>query len=318
MANPGTKPARRREPKIFPTYSSFLRERFGRRVRKIPVDGGFTCPNRDGSRGRGGCIFCDNRAFSPAAGRGSSVSSQLSRGQPAQGRQARAFIAYFQPFTGTYAPVARLRQLFEEAIRFPEVVGVAVATRPDCLPEPILDYLQELGEKTFLSVELGIQTLEDQTLKFIRRGHRARESLQAMEALSSRGLSWTAHLILGLPGETEREMKRSAAEVCARGPAGLKFHQLMVIRQTDLERLWRQGTVRTLELEEYAGILGDILEETPPTLVIHRLAADCRPDRGLLAPAWSAQKTRARDFILRELARRGILFLNSGLSSTGA
>jgi hypothetical protein len=292
--------------RLFYPFSQFLRERFGCKVYKLTVDAGFTCPNRDGTRGRGGCIYCENRSFSPAAGSRLSVSQQVEKEKRlAAGRYgASKFIVYFQPFTNTYGPVATLRALYGEALSVPDVVGLSVGTRPDCTPPEVLDYLEELAGRTHLWLEFGLQSAHDRTLEAINRGHTFGEFQDAVRRAQGRGIFICVHLILGLPGETTEMMHQTAERVAELGIDGIKIHHLHVVRDTVLERAYRQGQVRLLSMPEYAGLAADVIERLPPWTVLQRFVGDVQGDT-LVAPKWEEGKLRVLESIQAELRRRG-------------
>jgi uncharacterized protein len=290
----------------FYPYSQFLRERFGCRVYKLTVDAGFTCPNRDGTRGHGGCIYCENSSFSPAAGSRLSVRDQVEKEiRLARERYgAHKFIAYFQPFSNTYAPVEKLRALHAEALSVDGVVGLSIGTRPDCVPPPVLDYLGELAGRTHLWVEYGLQTSHDVTLQLVNRGHSFAEFEDAVRRTQGRGIFICVHLILGLPGE-DREMIRQTAERLARlGVDGVKLHHLHVVRNTVLAGMHAEGRVKLLELGEYVQLCADVLERLPPWTVLQRFVGDVQGD-SLIAPKWNEGKLRVLEAIQEELSRRG-------------
>jgi len=292
--------------RLFHPYSQFLKERFGCRVSKLTVDAGFTCPNRDGSRGTGGCIYCDNAAFSPAAGSRLSVRAQLENEKRlAAGRYGAAkFIAYFQPFSNTYAPVERLKALHDEALAVEGVVGLSLGTRPDCVPPEVLDYLETLARRTHLWVEYGLQSSHDATLALINRGHDFAEFEDAVRRTQGRGIFICVHLILGLPGETPAMMRETAERVARLGPDGVKLHHLHVVKDTPLAEMHRRGEVRLLELDEYVGLCADVIERLPPWTVLQRFVGDVQGER-LIAPRWNAGKLRVLEKIQAELSRRG-------------
>ncbi|MHC4917844.1 MAG: tRNA modification radical SAM protein MnmL/YtqA, partial [Planctomycetota bacterium] len=234
----------------FYPFSQFLKARFGCKVYKLTVDAGFTCPNRDGTKGRGGCIYCENRSFSPAAGSRLSVSEQIGKEKrlALERYGAKQFIAYFQPFTNTYGPVERLRELYEEALSVPSVVGLSLGTRPDCTPDEVLDYLEELAGRTHLWLEYGLQSAQDRTLELINRGHVFGEFEDAVTRARGRGIFMCVHLILGLPGETPDMMRDTADRVAALGVDGVKIHHLHVVHDTALEKMFRRGEVKMLEM----------------------------------------------------------------------
>lgn len=297
------------EPYFFTTYARRLAEAgfAGRRIRKVTLHGGFTCPNLDGTKGRGGCTYCDNRSFSPVAGsRGLSVTRQLEAGTAWLREHLRAdgFIAYFQPYSGTYAPVARLRSLYEEALAFPGVVGLAVGTRPDCFSAEAADLLEELAGRAHVTVELGLQSAFDETLRRVNRCHGFAEFAAAMELARGRAFETCVHVILGLPGEGPPHYRETAAALGRWDFHGIKIHPLHVVAGTALARDYGRGSYRPLEMEEYVAGLADFLERMPPQVGVQRFTADA-PEPMLLAPHWCRQKDGIRSALLREFRRRG-------------
>lgn len=282
--------------------SAHLRERFGGPVYKVPVDAGLSCPNRDGSNGTGGCIYCDNSSFSPARA-SLPVRRQIAEGMASGRPGVNQFIAYFQSFSNTHGPLERLRSLFDEALSCPGVVGLAIATRPDCLPEPVLDHLATLSRQYPLWLELGLQSACDFTLEQINRGHTAADFEAAAIRCRRAGIEICAHLILGLPGEGPREMAQSAGLLARLGVEGVKLHLLHVVRGTELERRYLQGRVPLMGPRQYVHQVCDLLEILPPEMVIHRLQADC-PRALLVAPAWMNRKSSILNAIDRTLEDR--------------
>jgi hypothetical protein len=284
----------------------WLRRRFGRRVQKVSVDGGFTCPNVDGTVAVGGCVFCDNRSFSPSrrAPR-AGITQQLERGIRLLKHRydVDRFFAYFQPATNTYAPVERLRPLYEEALAHPKVVGLAIGTRPDCVPDDVLDLIEELARRTYVSLELGLQTIHDRSLDWMNRGHHHEQFVDAVARARGRGFSLCAHVILGLPGESRECMRATAREVARQGLDAVKVHNLYVVRGTPMEADYRAGKVPLLSLPEYASLVADFLELLPPEMVIERTSGEA-PGDYLVAPDWCRDKPAIRHAILDELARR--------------
>ncbi len=286
--------------------NSYLRERFGCRVQKISLDAGLTCPNRDGVKGTGGCIYCNARGSGTGAhGRGLSIREQLEAGRAAVARRygAERFIAYFQSFSNTYAPLARLRALYEEAASVPGVAALFIGTRPDCVSEEVLDLLAEFSRRLLVWVEYGLQTANEETLAAIGRGHGLQEFLAAAAATRSRGIPVCAHIILGLPGETREDARRTAQVLAQAGVEGVKIHSLYIVRGTALEELYRRGGYRPLSREEYASWAADVIERLPPEVVIQRLTGDPHPAE-LVAPAWCRDKAAVLAAIRGELARR--------------
>lgn len=284
-------------------YSACLKKRFGSPVVKIPVNAGFSCPNRDGTKSRQGCAFCDNRAFSPAADRTTPPLEQLQTAIRRAGGRGQAFIAYLQPFSNTYGDAEQLRAAYEPLIQVPGVVGLAIGTRPDCLPGPVCAYLGDLARRTFLSVELGLQSSHDTTLTRINRGHTFGEFTSAVERLSSMNIETVAHVILGLPGESREMMFETAARCAALPLAGVKIHQLMIIKGTPMEQLFTQGNVAGLSLEEYAPLVCGFIERLRPDQYVHRIMSDInmvgatRLSPILIAPEWSTQKQSSIKFL---------------------
>lgn len=286
--------------------SRYFRETFGAPVRKVSVDAGFSCPNRDGTVGSAGCIFCDNAAFSPARRRGlPGVTEQLDDGirRLADRYGESKYIAYFQTATNTYASVERLKALYEEALRHAGIVGLAVGTRPDCLSDETLDLLAEIDRKTWLSLEIGLQSGHDKTLAFLRRGHDCAAFFDAVRRAKARRLRLGAHLILGLPDESRAEIRQTAERIAPLGLESVKLHNLYVVKETPLAELWSAGKVALPTLEEYADIAVDVLERLAPETVIERLAGDA-PRSFLLAPEWSARKNAAQNAIISAFQRR--------------
>ena len=293
--------------KRYNAFSHELKRVFGCKVQRISIDAGFSCPNRDGTLDTKGCIYCGGHG-SGSFGilRDLGVAAQLEDGKEVMRRKYRAhkFIAYFQAYSNTYAPVEVLRTLFDEALDVSEIVGIIIATRPDCLPEDVLDYLAKLSERTYLWLELGLQTSSDSSLKFINRHHDHACSVSAIERAKSRGLRVCAHIILGLPGETREEMLAMAGELNRLGVDGVKLHLLHVMKGTRLAEMYLQGGVELLDRDSYAGLVCDLLERLDPKILIHRLTGDGGHDN-LLAPLWSLKKFEILNLIDAELARRG-------------
>jgi len=287
--------------------NSCLKERFGQRVQKITLDAGMTCPNRDGRVSTGGCLYCNARGSGTGAwGRGQDIPAQMQAGMARLSRRygAARFIAYFQSFSNTYAPLATLRGLYDAALAPPQVVGLAVGTRPDCLNDAILDLLAGYARDRLVWLELGLQSAHDATLARLNRGHDAACFRQAAARAAARGLAVVAHVILGLPGEGPREMA-ATAEFLARLPvAGVKIHLLYVVKDSGLARLHDQGEYVCLTEEQYVSAVVDFIERLPSHLVIHRLTSDPHAAE-LVAPAWCLDKPRVMNLIREEFSRRG-------------
>ncbi len=273
-------------------FNAWLKNRFGRRVQKITVDAGLTCPNRDGTVGTGGCIYCNARGSGTGAmAAGIGVAEQVRRGAEAMARRykAKKFIAYFQSFSNTYAPVDRLRRLYDAALSVPDVVGLSVGTRPDCVDREKIDLLAGYAESRMVWVEYGLQSAHDATLARINRGHDFGCFREAVALTRNRGIFICAHVILGLPGEDPRAMMETADAVAALGMDGIKIHLLYVTRGTALERLYASGGYRPLEQDEYADLVVDFIRRLPPGMVIQRVTGDPHPEE-LVAPEWALCK----------------------------
>lgn len=293
------------ETRIY-SFSRFLREKYGAKVWKIPVDAGFTCPNRDGSKGRGGCIYCRMDSFSRLQSeQNMSVATQIEEGlRIARARKGlEKFIVYFQSSTNTYAPVPLLRELFTEAIAHPGVVGLAISTRPDCISPEVVQLLTELSTRTDLWVELGLQSIHDATLRHIQRGHTFADFDKAVQALSLLPLRICVHLIIGLPGETREMMQQTAVAMAQRPIHEIKLHPLLILDKTQLAQDHAQGLVQELTLDEYAALVVDFIERMPQEMVMQRLTAEA-PQEMLVAPRWALEKHAVRRAIEKELLLR--------------
>jgi radical SAM protein (TIGR01212 family) len=300
------KPAFRKGSKRYYDFKSYLGDTFGARVAKLTVDAGFTCPNRDGTRSTGGCVYCDGRGSAHRqAGTLPSVTEQLRMGMERyRDSGAEKFIAYFQTFTNTYGPVGELRRLYDEALDFsPDIVGLSVGTRPDCVPDEVLDLLASYRERAHVWLEFGVQSLHAPTLERINRGHSLEELLDAVERTSARGLDLVGHVILGLPGETPEMMLETARTFATLPFTGLKIHLLLVLDGTPLAEMYRRGEVPLPSMEEYVGWVADFLELIPPEVSIQRLTADGYRDI-FLAPDWARNKLAVLNAIDAELKHR--------------
>ena len=318
------------------TFGQWLLARHGERVHKIALDAGFTCPNRDGSKGVGGCTFCNNASFSPnepgldTAASGSprfpepasdaggplllprkrlpgALPAQLDSGRQAIARRTRArkFMAYFQAYTNTYAEIDRLRTLYDEALSHGDVVGLSVGTRPDCVPPAVLDLLAEYRDRGLdVWLELGLQSAFDESLARVNRGHGFREYVQTCHAARRMGLPVCAHLIVGLPGEGEWHYRQTLARVLEEGVEGLKLHPLHVVRHTQLANQWRRGEYTPLTMDDYIRIAADLIEYTPEEVIYHRVTGTS-PRDVLLAPDWCQHKWIVLNGIENTLRMRG-------------
>jgi len=286
--------------------SRFFQDRLGFKVQRVTVDAGFTCPNVDGTVAVGGCVYCDNRSFSPNRRLPrATVREQVKRGVEILSARygVQHFIAYFQAATNTYAPVDKLRRLYDEALEHPQIVGLAIGTRPDCVPNEILDLVEGYARDRYVCLELGLQSIHDRSLDWMNRGHHFDSFVDSVHRCGGRGLDLCAHVILGLPGETQEDMLATADTLAALPVHGVKIHNLHVVRETPLEQMFRAGEVRMLDFDGYVQIVCDFLERLPPGMVIHRLNGDAPPDY-LVAPLWCVDKSRLLKAIQAELTRR--------------
>lgn len=292
--------------KRYNQFSEELKRVFGCRVHRISVDAGFSCPNRDGTVGRGGCLFCSDRGSgSFGIARGESIAQQLELGKEVMVRKykAKKFLAYFQPYSNTYAPVEILRGLYDAALAVEDIVGLIVGTRPDCLPPDVLELLAEYHSRTWFWLELGLQSPHDRTLAKIGRGHDAASFLDAARRVKELGIRLCVHVILGLQGESREEMLATPAILNDLGVDGVKIHLLHVNRNTPLETLYNRGELVLPERDEYVNLVCDFLERLDPGIFIQRLTGD--GGRDLVAPQWSAAKFEVLNAIDDELERRG-------------
>lgn len=278
--------------KPYHTLNYFLREKFGEKVFKISLDAGFTCPNRDGTISKGGCLFCSERGSGDFAGdRCFSISSQFGdiKNMMLKKWKNGKYIAYFQAYTNTYAPVEVLREKYEEALAQEDVVAIAIATRPDCLDEDVLDLLEEINKKVYLWIELGLQTVNDETAKIINRGYKLDVFEEALRKLKERSIDVVTHCIFGLPGETEQDMINTVDYIAHSGVKGVKFHLLHLLKDTPLVKLYEQGKLSFLTQEQYINLICKALTMLPEDMVVHRLTGDA-PRDSLIGPMWSLKK----------------------------
>jgi uncharacterized protein len=284
----------------------YLRERFGARVRSVTIDAGFTCPNVDGTVTTGGCVYCDNRSFSPNRRLPrSTVRAQVERGVEILTHRygAERFIAYFQAATNTHAAVEKLRRLYDEAIDHPLVIGLAIGTRPDSVPDEVLDLLDGFAKRLPVWLELGLQTIHDRSLDWMNRGHHFDAFLDAAARCRGRGFELSTHVILGLPGESHADMMATADAVASLPLTSVKVHNLYAVTGTPLADMVQRGEVRLLERDEYVGLICDFLERLPPEMVIHRLQGEAPPEF-LVGPKWCLDKGRLLEAIDAELESR--------------
>ncbi len=298
-------------------YGTWIRRQFPYRVQKISIDAGFTCPNRDGRISTGGCIYCDNRTFNPSyCQRRHSVTEQLEEGKRffAHKYPDMKYLAYFQAFTNTYAPLAQLKLLYEEALSVPDIVGIVIGTRPDCMPDELLDYLAELNEQTFVLVEYGVESTNDETLLRINRGHTFQQSCDAIERTHQRGLLTCAHIILGLPGEDADESLRQAPVISGLSIDILKIHQMQIIRGTRLAELYAAKPFHIYTVDEYIRLIAEYIQRLRPDMVLERFVSQSPKDL-LIAPHWGLKNYEFTNFLANHLRahniRQGQFFLKS-------
>ena len=284
------------------TYSDHCREKFGCKVYKLSIDAGFTCPNRDGTCGTRGCIFCSGRGSGDFAASGGTVTDQLEQAKKRVESKNKGgkYIAYFQAFTNTYAPVEKLRTLYTEAIAPEEVVGLAIGTRPDCLGDDVIGLLKDIHRVKPVSVELGLQTVHESSVPFIRRGYVNQVYFDAVRRLKEAGLEVVTHIILGLPGETPEMAAETTAAAVKAGSDGVKFHLLHVLKGTDLAQLYEKGAFSCLSMEEYLLWLKVCLAQVPESVTVHRITGD-GAKKDLIAPLWSADKKRVLNYLNKNL-----------------
>lgn len=293
--------------KRFHTWNTEMHDQFGDKVFKVMLDAGFSCPNRDGSIATGGCTFCSARGSGDFAGsRRDDLVTQFNNIRDRQHLKwpSAKYIGYFQAYTNTYAPLETLREYYEEILKQPGVVGLAIATRPDCLPDDVIDYLAELNERTYLWVEMGLQTIHESTSTLINRAHDTACYEEAVAKLRARGIRVCAHIIYGLPQETHEMMLDTGRAVANMDVQGIKIHLLHLMRKTPMVKQYEAGLLRFLERDEYIGLIADTLEILPPDMIVHRLTGDAPRDL-LVGPMWSLKKWEVLNGIDAELEHRG-------------
>ena len=301
-------------------YGTWLRQRFPYKVQKISVDAGFTCPNRDGRLGTGGCIYCNNDSFNPSyCQREKSVKQQLVEGKEFFRRKypEMRYMAYFQAFTNTYSTLDHLKRLYEEALDVEDVVGLVIGTRPDCIDDTLLDYLTQLARQTMVTLEYGIETANDDTLRLIRRGHDFQCVRDAVERTKGRGIVIGGHVILGLPGEDAEESVRQATIMSELGLDVLKIHQMQIIRGTRLAQMYAENPFHLYSPEEYSELIVRYLEHLSEDMVVERFASQS-PKEMLIAPKWGLKNYELTNLIVnkmkREGRRQGSLFVSNSLA----
>lgn len=283
----------------FQTFNKYLKARFGQRVQRIPIHAGMTCPNRDGTKGEGGCIYCDNRSFNMNLDNSESIPGQIRIGiQKARRRyKAALFLAYFQTYSNTYAPVSKLRKMYYSALEHPDVVGLMVGTRPDCLTDDALELLVEIAADKLVWVELGVQSVHDSTLKLINRGHTFEDSKRTIKRIHDAGLPVAVHIILGLPDETEKQMIETADTLSKLNVEGIKLHHLHAVKDTVLLRMYEDGRWIPFTEDQYIQLAVKVLKRFSPEVVVMRLVGEC-PKHLLVAPRWSLSKIEIHNRII--------------------
>ncbi len=287
-------------------FGNWLREQLGVKAQKISINAGFSCPNRDGVAGFGGCTFCNNQTFNPEyCATTKNVTQQLEEGKQFFARKYpdMKYLAYFQAFTNTYGSLSHCIKLYEEALQVPEVVGIVIGTRPDCMPEPLLDYLSELNQRTFLIVEYGIESANDQTLLRVHRGHTFQTSCDAIRRTADRGIRVGGHIILGLPGEDYEELMRQAKLIAQLPLTTLKLHQLQIIRGTQMEREYSKNPWPLPTVEQYVDLVLDYISHLPSDLVLERFTSSS-PQELLVAPQWGLKNHEFAELVKRKLKNR--------------
>ena len=286
---------------MYRTANDYYKEKYGCKVYKLSLDGGFTCPNRDGRVSTGGCIFCSALGGGEFAEGGTNITEQLEKAKARVAGKIKdgKYIAYFQSFTNTYAPVERLRKLFYEAIAPEYIVGLNIGTRPDCLPEETVDLLRELNAIKPVTVELGLQTADDQVASYINRGYRTEVYKDSVSRLKGAGLEVITHIIIGLPGDDPVATTRYAVDC---GTDGVKFHLLHILQNTRLAKEYEEGRIKALSLEAYAQILKNCISALPQETVVHRITGD-GAKKDLIAPLWSADKKKTLNYLRNYLEK---------------
>ena len=302
--------------KRYYSFSQFLKERFGCKVYKLPIDAGFTCPNRNGKLGYGGCTYCYNPSFSPPIlmspltlplspkGRGNIYAQIKHRKALIKRKKKVKFLAYFQPYTNTYAKKEVLKKLYDEALQDEDIIGLCIGTRPDCVPDEVLDLIESYARDYHIWIEYGLQSIHDKTLLRINRGHNFAQFEDAVKRTQNRGIFICVHIILGLPDETRKDMLQTAKALAKMKLDGIKIHHLQVIRGTKLAEDFKKGKFKVFSFEEYVPLICDVLELLPPNITIQRLVGEVLQDEILIAPRWNLGKHEVLSAIEQELIQR--------------
>ena len=287
-------------------FGTWLQAELGCKAQKLSVDAGLTCPNRDGTLGRGGCTFCDNRTFNPAYCRqGGSITDQLEAGKRFFSRKypTMKYLAYFQSYSNSYGTLSHLKELYEEALRVPDVVGLVIGTRPDCMPDALLEYLEELNRRTFLLVEYGVESANEETLVRVNRGHTFAQARECIIRTAQRGIRVGVHMILGFPWETRSELIRQAQLIASLPITTLKLHQLQVIRGTQLAREYELHPWPLPTAEEYVDLVLEYISHLPPSLVLERFVSQSPPEY-VIAPRWGLKKHEFSALVKKAIQKR--------------
>lgn len=289
--------------RVYKKLNEHLKEKFGTKVYKLSIDAGFTCPNRDGMIGDRGCIFCSAAGSGDFAEGGNDVLTLLEKAKNRVEHKNKSgkYIAYFQSFTNTYAPLERLERIYSEAISPDYIVGLSIATRPDCLPDEVIELLKKLNSQKPVSVELGLQTVNEKTAEYIRRGYKNSIYFDAVKRLKTAGIEVVTHIIIGLPFENEQDAVNTTRQAVLAGTDGVKFHLLHVLKNTDLEKEYLKGEFSCLSLEEYARILKNCISTLNSKITVHRITGD-GAKKDLIAPLWSADKKRVLNYLNKYLS----------------
>ena len=293
---------------VYNSYSQWIRKQFPYRVQKISIDAGFTCPNRDGKVGRGGCIFCDNNTFNPAyCDRKKTITQQLEEGKQFFSRKYpdMKYLAYFQAYSNTYDTLDVLKRKYEEALAVEDVVGLVIGTRPDCMPDDVLDYLEVLNKLTFLIVEYGIESANDETLQRINRGHSFETARQSVERTTGRGILTGAHVILGLPGEDATESIRQAALISSLKLNLLKIHQLQIIRGTYLAEIYEKKPFHLYSVDEYIKLIASYLQYLRKEIIVERFVSQSPPEM-VIAPHWGMKNYEFTNLLVNYMKKEGV------------
>lgn len=287
---------------MYKTANDYYKQKFGSKVYKLSLDGGFTCPNRDGTLGTKGCIFCSSYGSGEFAESGNNIIEQLEKAKQKVESKIKSgkYIAYFQSFTNTYAPIDYLKKVYFEAIKPDYIVGLSIGTRPDCLGDDVIQLLKEINKIKPVSVELGLQTTNEKSINYIRRGYKNNVYFDAVKILNEANIDVVTHIIIGLPFESKQDAINTTIDSVKAGTNGVKFHLLHVLKNTDLEREYNDGKFECLSLEKYAEILKDCIAVLPPEIVVHRITGD-GAKRDLIAPLWSTDKKTVLNYLNKYL-----------------